>query len=752
MAAAERSEVQRASSVPEGDGMLSPRRSTAIAHARDSGRTLHHLDEHLREVGTLASGFAARFNSEVWGQAAGRLHDLGKFAADFQKMIRQATGVDPHLGDGTEGARIDHSSAGARHVWNTLGKGQGWPLAAVIAGHHCGLVDHVDLEQRLSIKQERLDAAMQGQPPQDLLKVPSSGVPAVVAGLRGEAQRLAAELWTRFLFSALVDADSLDTERFMQPEQYASRQGFRPLGTQLNALESSLRLRSGLGKPALDAARRSVQEAAREKARLPRGVFSLTVPTGGGKTFASALFALTHALHHDLERVIMVPPFTSIIEQNANALREAGLEVLEHHSALDPDSEIPRHALAAENWDATFIVTTAVQFLESLFSNRRSRCRKLHRVARSVIVLDEAQSLPIDYLPPILDILGALVRDYGCTLVLCTATQPALKKRSNLPRGFDPIVEIAPDPTGLAKTLERVEVQWPLASEPTSWPALAQEAVQHQQVLCITHRTADARELALALDHAAPEAQSVHLSARMCPAHRAEVLADVRKSLSGGRPIRVVSTQLIEAGVDVDFPVVYRAMAGLDSLAQAAGRCNREGKRERGLFRVFNAESSPPLGTPKTGLSVARAMLQEEPTLDLFAPATFERFFERLYADGVTDHGVQGMRKEWKFKSVAETFKLIDDTIAVVVPYGHVTDDFDRLLTAEPSRAELRRLQRFTVGLSTWQFGRLKNSGALCDLLGKVPALARSHWGLYDHRFGLELDGPLAADPEAYLT
>jgi CRISPR-associated endonuclease/helicase Cas3 len=444
----------------------------AVAHATEGGATRHLLVDHLRAVGSLSAKFVEPFCDPAWGDLAGRWHDLGKYADDFQRMIRSATGIDAHVEDETVPGRVDHSSAGAVHAIRQLGDNPyGKALAAVIAGHHCGLVDLTDLDARLAIKGERLASALAGRPATEVLAgARPHRPPTVRASASAEEQHREWEFWVRMLFSALVDADSLDTEAFYSGAASDLRKASATIPTLRATFERHVAKLSGEGP--VNEIRRSVQAACVAASLGPQGTFTLSVPTGGGKTFASTLFALAHAEAHGLRRVIIVPPFTSIIEQTARALRLAlgDQAVLEHHSAVDTDRQTKWNLLASENWDAPLIVTTAVQFLESLFARKRSRCRKLHNIARSVVVLDEAQTLPPTLLAPILDVLQTLVESYGVSLVLSTATQPALARRPYFPLGFPILNEIAPAPAELARALRRVEVRWPKSLDaPETW-------------------------------------------------------------------------------------------------------------------------------------------------------------------------------------------------------------------------------------------------------------------------------------------
>ncbi len=734
-----------------------------IAHVAEDGSAVQTLVEHLECVAALAAKFVEPFCDGEWGRIAGQWHDLGKFSAEFQAKIRSEPGFDEFTETDRAGGRVDHSTAGALLAQSVFGGSGGAAfvsdaISAVVAGHHAGLPDLVgQLDQRIRAKGGLLGKALAGGPPPKLLAAARPPPPACVRATQDrDAAKRDWELWVRFLFSALVDADSLDTEAFCNPTRSAERGRFPSVSELAENLDRHLAALGSRTGPVAEA-RRRVQEAVRLAATRSPGIFTLTVPTGGGKTLASLLFGLRHAVAHGLDRVIVVPPFTSIIEQTAEVFRGAiGRDaVVEHHSALDPQNNSRRGALAAENWDAPVVVTTAVQFFESLFANRRSRCRKLHNISNSVVVLDEAQTLPPELLAPILDVLKALVSGYRVSLVLCTATMPALGRRERFPHGFERSVELAPAPEALADTLRRVDVRWPTDVEtPEPIDALALRIVAEGRVLGIVHRKADAVLLTQKLDRLDGAERTRHLSGNMCPAHRAAVLGEIRGSLDRGDPVRVVATQLIEAGVDVDFPVVFRALAGLDSLAQAAGRCNREGKATRGRLEVFVPATLPPPGAPRAGAAVAREMLAIDAELDLFSPRVHEEFFRRLYATRSLDHhGIQALRSDRAFAQVAERFSIIEDgSTDVIVPWGLGAEYLADLQRNGPDRTRLRRLQRFHVRVPGNCHRKLMDAGALEEVGEAVTALKWSHRELYTERFGLVVGGVVAADADAFVV
>lgn len=725
--------------------------SNALAHIRDTGEE-HALEAHLSSVADLAASFAAVFGGGAQAEIAGLWHDLGKYADDFQRYLRGAAGPEAHVEIDAEvasGKKVDHSSAGALHAARGSQE-HGLAIAFAIAGHHAGLADLPKLAGRLAKKQPRLDAAIAGGAPASLLSRPIPPLPAALlpANARdGDAFRRF-ELFTRMLFSALCDADFLDTEAFFD----ASRAALRGAPVRMDQLAARLsehvdQLAARAPDTEVNRARAEIREACRAGAAAPRGVFTLTVPTGGGKTLAAMEFALHHARAHGLHRVIVALPFTAILDQSADVYRravgatEGDALVLEHHASLDPARETAKSRVACENWDAPIIVTTNVQLLESLFARRTSKCRKLHNIVGSVIVLDEAQTLPRGLLAPTTDVLDALVRDYGCSLVLCTATQPALLRSQLGDAGLSAATEIVPDAAALADRLRRVEVDWSLAAEPIGYAALADHVASEPDALAIVHRRDDARSLVRAVDARTKDSTTLHLSALMCPAHRRARLAEIHARKARGAGTRVVATQLVEAGVDLDFPVVYRALAGLDSLAQAAGRCNREGKLGRpGSLRVFLAETTPPPGILRQALAITRIMLRAGP-LDLFAPETHTRFFSRLYGVGAhDDKRIQALRADRCFEQVADAYRVIEDdwSSPVVIPWDErarrAIAELDRL---GPSRVRMRELQRVTVSVSRKDVEVWRRAGFVCDVAdGAATVLVDA--SAYDDRFGLD--------------
>lgn len=724
-----------------------PRSSEPIAHLDPLGPArAHPLREHLAQVGRLAGEFASGFASRDVAAIAGLLHDVGKFSAQFQTTIREANGFTAHIEGDSSGPR-DHSTAGAilaRQLAHLGGELQ-TALAFAIAGHHAGLGDPTELKRRLG-NTHLLDHALAGGYARAEAESLVADRPSWLPPSSSEDGRRRLEMWIRMLFSCLCDADFLDTEAFYDLGRSQLRAGWAPL----DVLEPRITrhgdaLESGAPPTAVNAVRREIRAAAIASAELPPGFFTLTVPTGGGKTLTAMEFALRHARRHGLQRVIVAVPLTAILEQNAEVYREALGDdaVLEHHSSVDiddPRRETPRTRLASENWDAPVVVTTTVQLFESLFANRTSRCRKLHNAVRSVIVLDEAQALPPHLLTAILDGLSTLVRDYGVSVVISTATQPAFNRRPGFPQGIEGAREIVPAGTRAFERLRRVRVDWPRDDSRLDWPQLAELLAEHPDVLAIVHLRRDARELTRHLDERLGERSTVHLSALMCPSHRSRLLHDMKAARRAGKPTRVVSTQLIEAGVDVDFPVVFRAMGGLDSIAQAAGRCNREGRLAEGQVRVFRAPTQPPLGLPRTALAVTQSMLSVAPPL-IDDPSAFERFFSELYPVVNLDrHGLQQARAELRFRDVGQHFRMIDDdwSAPVVVPWGDAEALLDEWRVAGANRATWRKLQRLTVNVPKQARDRWLANGSATEVEGVVAVVPGAL--AYDERFGLRLD------------
>jgi CRISPR-associated endonuclease/helicase Cas3 len=621
----------------------------------------HLLQNHLRDTAKSSAGFAGKFGAEKLGYVAGLFHDIGKYSNKFQRRLEG------------ESIRVDHSTAGAITALN-YHKVYGVLLAYVLAGHHCGLpdwgskADESTLESRLNNKSLPDFSAYKTE-----MELPASKELTFPLKKAIVSLGFSAQFFIRFLYSALVDADFLDTERALNIEKHQLRDSKNILADMLLMLNSFLDgLCCSAKNTTVNQCRLDILEVCKRKAFKPPGFFTLTVPTGGGKTLSSMAFALNHAVKHNMDRVIYVIPYTSIIEQNAAVFRDifGADNVLEHHSNFTyPDADrleeaaefvgtaVDKLKLAAENWDIAVVVTTNVQFFESLYASKSSRCRKLHNIVNSIIVIDEAQMIPTGYLSPCINALTELVANYNTSVILCTATQPALGKL--IAKEIRP-TEIIDEPEKLYKKLKRVSVTH---LGVVSDNQLGEKLLNHEQVLCILNSKRHAR---LIYEKVNSEG-SFHLSTRMCPRHRTEILDTIRQRLKSGKTCRVVSTQLIEAGVDIDFPVVYRSVSGIDSIAQAAGRCNREGRLEIGSVYVFRPEKHGlPAGWLSRTASIGETTLakHKEP-LDLKA---VKEYFTLLYDIEGEELDKKRIMEEiveqeamlrFPFRSLAEKFKLM---------------------------------------------------------------------------------------------
>ncbi len=704
-----------------------------VAHVKENKNSgewaePHELSEHLVKTSALARSFALNVGCD-WVELAGRWHDLGKYRKRFQDYIRLQSGYEAENAHIENGKRAPHSTAGAIHATQTLPPGLGHIIAYLIAGHHAGLPDWYggkgSLKFRLKDGLSEYNEALVENVPEDLLQGDSPKLPKAAQSSESIS------LWIRILFSCLVDADFLDTESYMQPDKTALRKKALSLEIlQDRFLNEMDKLHKNSKQSLLNDIRNEILDECYTAAEWKPGLFSLTVPTGGGKTLSSLAFALKHAHIHNKSRIIYAIPFTSIIEQNADVFREfVGADaVLEHHSNLDvaPEKENSKARLAAENWDVPLIVTTNVQLFESLHASRTSRCRKLHNIVNSIIILDEAQQIPRDFHVPITQAMQQLTDHFGVTWVLCTATQPVLTESKDtfaqvLLKGLNNVREIISKPAELATQLKRVEVQLPSVDDPKlSWQELSERIKSENCVLAIVNTRKQARSLFELLPD---DKNNLHLSANMCAQHRTKVIEQIKERLkqrrSGDqRPLRVISTQLIEAGVDVDFPVVYRAMAGLDSIAQSAGRCNREGKLKLGKVIVFKAEQSSPPGFLKQGEEITTELITTGQLDEPLSPESFKKYFSLMNARGERDkHDIRGLLRAnqsndaplaIQFRTAAEKFRLIDNNgVSIIVPFKpdgsdlSPVDEWIGQLEADPSQKWVyKKLQRYTVSIT----------------------------------------------------
>lgn len=708
-----------------------------IAHTREDGQE-QSVANHLQGTADRAETFADAFGAGPLGRLAGLLHDIGKYSDAFQARIRNPAPT----------SKVDHSTAGAQQA-NALGL---HPVAFAVAGHHAGLPDggsHNDGGDDATFFGRMQKNVHPCAAWQEEISLPAADLPAFCT-----TDSFTLAFFTRMLYSCLVDADYLDTEAFMQ--------GPQPRGAEeeLHALLLKMRARADawLNVPSagfLNEKRNGVLRACLSAGQaLPRGSYTLTVPTGGGKTFASLAFALEHAAQNGMARVIYVIPYTSIIDQTVEKFGEIlGPEnVLAHYAGADyqlrEKGELSpadyRRALAAENWGVPIVVTTAVQFFESLFAVRSSQCRKLHNIANSVIVFDEAQTLPFPYLRPCAAAICQLVRHYGATAVLCTATQPALDDlfAEFLPGGA-PLREICPGAADLYTALRRTTLR-DLGEVPAD--DLSARLAGHGQVLCVVNRRSTAQKLFGEL----PEEGRYCLTTLLCAADRRAQLKEIRARLESGLPCRVVSTTLIEAGVDVDFPVAYRELAGLDSILQTAGRCNREGSHTaaESFVYLFALAGNPVPPTLMPSVNALHAAQRAYPdALDL--PPAIACYFTtlRMVKGGKSQDQKEILRaftegctgQALPFASIAREFNLIDTpTRTVYLPVGEGALLCRRLQEGERSRSLLRSLGLYSVAVYKTHFEALDRAGALTMPEEGVAVL--TDLSLYDPHTGLAMD------------
>ena len=694
------------------------------------------LQSHSVNVGEMAVEFAHVFGAQEIACQTGQLHDLGKYSEAFNHRLHG-------------GPSVDHATAGAKIAVEHWGGVIGKLMAFCIAGHHAGLANgNGEGDNRRTLKQRLALQFGADIPALDNLWQQEIKLPQTLSAppLKADAHHpfFSYAFFTRMLYSCLVDADYLDTEAFYSNlENKAIERGGYP---DLNALQhnfnqfinkfrrrvaqASKQTEAEKRNAALNRLRSEILDYAVEQATQPQGLFTLTVPTGGGKTFTSMAFALEHAKHHGMRRVIYVIPFTSIIEQNASEFRKAFGElgeqaVLEHHSTFD-DGKLQNEAtkdklrLASENWDAPIVVTTAVQFFESLFADRSSRCRKLHNIAGSVIILDEAQMLPLNLLLPIMQAIKELAQNYRCSVVMCTATQPAVQAENGFYRGFENVREIAPKPTALFDKLRRTTVQH--IGTQTDADLLAKLG-EHPQMLVIVNNRRHARSL---YDQAKHLDGTFHLTTLMCAKHRSQKLDEIRGRLKNGEPCRVIATSLIEAGVDVDFPLVMRAEAGLDSVAQAAGRCNREGKRssENSFVWIFAPEEQwkapPELATQ----AAVMRLTADEFSDDLLSTQAVAAYFAELYQLKGSEldnkkilkmHNDTGQSLDFPFQTIADKFRMIESHMQpLIIPFdGEAENLISSLHHADHIGGLLRKLQPYTVQIPEKALAALYKAGRI---------------------------------------
>ena len=658
------------------------------------------LQSHSVNVGEMAEDFARVFSAQEIAYQTGKLHDLGKYSEPFNQRLHG-------------GPSVDHATAGAKIAVERWGNVIGKLMAFCIAGHHAGLANgNGEGDNRRTLKQRLALQFGADIPTLDNLWQQEIKLPKKLSAppLKADAHHpfFSYAFFTRMLYSCLVDADYLDTQAFyLNLENKASERGGYP---DLNALQHNFnqfindfrrriaqapeQTEAEKRNAALNRLRGEILDHAVEQATQAQGLFTLTVPTGGGKTFTSMAFALEHAKQHGMRRVIYVIPFTSIIEQNAAEFRKAFGElgeqaVLEHHSTFD-DGKLQNEAtkdklrLASENWDAPIVVTTAVQFFESLFADRSSRCRKLHNIAGSVIILDEAQMLPLNLLLPIMQAIKELAQNYHCSVVMCTATQPAVQAENGFYRGFENVREIAPKPTALFDKLRRTTVQH--IGTQTDADLLAKLG-EHPQMLVIVNNRRHARSL---YDQAKHLDGTFHLTTLMCAKHRSQKLDEIRGRLKNGKPCRVIATSLIEAGVDVDFLLVMRAEAGLDSVAQAA------------VMRL-------------TADSFSDDLLSTQAVTAYFAELYQLKGSELDNKKILKMHNDTGQSLDFPFQTIADKFRMIESHMQpLIIPFdGEAENLISSLHHADHIGGLLRKLQPYTVQIPEKALAALYKAGRI---------------------------------------
>ncbi|MDE6408667.1 MAG: CRISPR-associated helicase Cas3' [Muribaculaceae bacterium] len=675
----------------------------------DSGWHIQTNAEHCNGVAEFAAEFASEFGMETWGRMIGILHDRGKEGEGFQAHIKRMSGYDP---DASSNLPSHHSLVGAKVAHFIPSVDQLYWLSNCIAGHHRGLYNNDELERAL--EKETLEE-ISGSLPDIKLHLPEF-----------KLQPEDSSHLTRMLFSCLVDADWLDTERFMSPAHYEKRGQFASIPQLKLHLDSYLNGLHTAVQSDLNKIRTQIQNRCMEEAAQAPGFYSLTVPTGGGKTIASIVWALNHAVKYNKKRIIIAIPFTSIIVQTAEVLKRIFGEdnVIEHHSALNEKVTDERSRLACENWDAPIVVTTNVQFFESLFANSPTACRKLHSICNSVVILDEVQTLPLTFLQPIVEGMQTYSRLFKTSFLFTTATQPLLSGIHNGSSGsvFRGIAdggvrEIMPLGFDLHNRLRRVDIEF---LKPTfSYEGLGEKISSFRKMLCVVNTRKHAIELFNSLTPL-DEVEDFHLSRYMCGVHILSVIDKIKALLKENKKgVRVIATQLIEAGVDIDFPVVFRQISGLDSILQAAGRCNREGKEKIGKTYVFSFDKDRGLGMMGFATDVMKDIISLNPDMDCFDPASISLYYKKLYSrtpyfDKERIGMLQNNPLNCQFEEIASKFHLIDETgINIIVNFGESEKLVKNLRKYGPSRKLSRELGRYSINVPLHLFKSLESGGLI---------------------------------------
>lgn len=722
--------------------MLTNISSELISHIRTNSegeiKAYQSLEEHSLGVANYANEFANEFGMGSWGYLIGILHDKGKEKRDFQNYILDMNGIPGHKNWTQHGKQ--HAYVGGIIAKKLYGLSAYNIIINQIVSHHTGLHDYDEIE---NIINQDIPSEVNTNIEKTILGVPNFKIQAA------DYHHLA-----RMLFSCLVDADFLDTEEFMDEASSALRKNKATLNDLLPLLEDKLKeLKSKADLSDVNVIRNKVLQQCIKMADTSIGFYSLTVPTGGGKTLSSLAWAMKHAIRNGQKRIIIAIPYTSIIVQTASVLRSIFGEenVLEHHSNVNPEQIKDENLqekmkLATENWDYPIIVTTNVQLFESLFGNKPSVCRKLHNIVNSVVILDEVQTLPMDYLQPVVDSMKSFNKMFDVSFLFTTASQPVLSgliegcnPRATF-KGIDQIAEIIPDDFKLHDKLRRVKLS--IYKEGKTYDEVAELLSKHKRVLCIVNTRRDAKELYKRLPQ---EGVTLHLSKMMCPEHICETIDTIKNSLKkeSNEIIRIVSTQLIEAGVDMDFPVVFREEAGLDSILQAAGRCNREGKQESSTTFVFSLSKERPL--PKGEMQDANnARLNIGECQDWFAPDTMTSYFKQLYCRK-NSFDVKDIKhylynpKKLCFATAAKEFQMIDDNgINVVICWKNSIELVQQLIEIGPSYLLMKKLAKYMVNINKTDFNTLANMGVISEK--KEGLFVVDYKQQYDERIGLLTD------------
>ncbi|HJJ42819.1 MAG TPA: CRISPR-associated helicase Cas3' [Methanocorpusculum sp.] len=728
------------------------------ARCNDDHTRYQTITDHLTNVSDLAGMYAKTFTTQEMGEICGRFHDIGKYSDDFQKRIKG------------ENIQTDHSTAGAKtaHLHALEQQGENKPesalayylLSYIIAGHHGGLPNrgHANapgLYQRLQNSDPELFAAWKNEMPFEFPNLADfftkqTFIPQDRSKFDKKEFAFSIFLYTHFLYSCLIDADRTDAAQW---DGYVTEGSYPSLEEMNAALDQHMAKFTGDSE--LQKIRNNILTSCNKAAEIEPGIFTLNVPTGGGKTLSSLSFALKHALKNHQTRIIYTIPFTSIIEQNAKVYADifGRNNVVEHHSNFvlptgtkvepdSPDGENLNLSLAAANWCAPLIMTTNVQFFESLFTSHSSRSRKVHNIANSVIILDEVQALPNEFLIPCMYALAELVKNYHCTVVLCTATQPDFVGNNILPK-YSIVKDIVPNYKELAEKMKRAKAQnlgYKTIDE------IASLLISEEQVLCIVNTKKHAQEL---YSRVKEFDGSLHLSTNMCPKHRKQVIETIRSKLKNKQPCRVISTQLIEAGVDLDFPVVYRSLAGLDSIVQAAGRCNREGKLPCGTVYIYDPEQKyAGFGYVKQTAEIAHTIQTDDylslDAIDKYFSKLFDIRYDKLDDKGILElcgQGFETSETSFPFADISDKFKLISESgCAVIIPFDAEAKRLIKNYSPEMTRSFIRKISPYCVNVRKTDLDYLSSKGAV-SLLGESFVVLEKQDEFYENDIGIHISG-----------